>query len=279
MSLNVLVIGAAGGVGQAVTQHLLANGDQVTATVLNAAEAESVKAATPGVAQTLMLDLSNADGIAAGLQGALDALDAVVVCAAIGPIGPLETMPIATVRRTLEVNTVACVAIYQAVMPALRASRGRLVFISSFSGKVALPFVGAYSGSKFALEGFGDVMRREAAPFGVSVVLVEPGGIQTPMVKGQLDGALRDRAALTPEQKALYGGLYDTYVKVFQSALGGGGMPPSRVAEAVGTALSAATPEARYVVGDDAVFMCKQVTAMPDAEQDKTLAGFLAGIG
>lgn len=277
MNRTVLVVGAAGGVGLAVTRQLLEQGEQVIATVLDLAESETLRAAAPGIAKVLTLDLGDAERVAVTLREALDTLDAVVVCAAIGPIGPLETLPLATLRKTLEVNSIACVAVYQACMPLLRRSRGRIVFISSFSGKVALPFVGAYSGSKFALEGLADVMRREAVPFGVHVVLVEPGGISTPMVQGQLDSAQRERDALPPEIRTLYGPLYDTYVKVFQHALGGG-MPASRVAETVTTALDAAQPEARYVVGDDALFMCKQVAAMPDREADATLAGFLASI-
>lgn len=277
MKRKILVVGAAGGVGLAVTRKLLEQGEQVIATVLDEAEALALREAAAGVSQTLRLDLGHAESVAATLRDTLTALDAVVVCAAIGPIGPLEVLPLATLRKTLEINSIAGVAIYQACMPLLRKSRGRIVFLSSFSGKVGLPFVGAYSGSKFALEGLADVMRREAAPFGVHVVLIEPGGINTPMVQGQLETAQREREALTPQTRALYGPLYDTYLKVFQHALGNG-MPPSRVAESVATALGAAQPEARYVVGDDALFMCAQVAAMPDRDADATLAGFLASI-
>lgn len=279
MKKKILVVGAAGGVGLAVTQALLATDCSVVATVLNESEATALQQAAPNVAQTLRLDLALADSIAPALREHLDGLQAVVVCAAIGPTGPLETLPLATLRTTLEVNSIACVAIYQACMPALRRSRGRLVFLSSFSGKVALPFVGAYSGSKFALEGLADVMRREAAPFGVQVSLIEPGGINTPMVHGQLAGARRQRDALTPEVRALYGPLYDNYIKVFQHALGAGGLKPSTVADTVLSALNAEAPEARYIVGDDALFMVKQVAAMPDVQADQTLAGFLASLG
>lgn len=274
---KVLVVGAAGGVGRSVVERLLQQGDCVIATVLDAAEAAALRAAAPTVAQILTVDLGDADAAAAILREQIDALDAVVVCAAIGPVGPLETLPIATLRKTLEINSVAGVAIYQACMPLLRRSRGRLVFISSFSGKVALPFVGAYSGSKFALEGLGDVMRREAAPFGVDVILIEPGGISTPMVQGQVDAARRGRDALTPEVAALYGPLYDTFIKVLQSALTGG-MQPSVVAAAVADALAAEKPAARYVVGDDAQFICNSVAVMADAEADQTLAAFLASL-
>lgn len=277
MSRKMLVVGAAGGVGLEVTKQLLSAGHTVTATVLNDAEEKTLRAAAASVHKVVRLDLSNSESVRDVLRGAVPAIDAVAVCAAMGPVGPLEIMPIPLVRKTLEVNTVSHVAIYQACMPLLRASKGRIVFISSFSGKVALPFVGAYSGSKFALEGFGDVMRREAAPFGVSISLVEPGGIDTPMVKGQSADATRDRAALSDEMQALYGPLYDTYLKVFSHA--SGGLTPAQVAQVVVEAATVDKPAARYVVGDDAKFMCGQVAAMPDAQADETLAGFLMSLG
>src|SRR5262249_18917223 len=146
--------------------------------------------------------------------------------------------------------------LYQACMPMLRLRFGRIVFISSFSGKVALPFVGAYSGSKFALEGLADAMRREAAPFGGKISLVEPGGISTPMVQGQLEATMRDREALTADMKPLYGPLYDSYVKVFRHAISGGGLAPAAVAKVVVEACTVEAPATRYVVGDDAQFMC-----------------------
>lgn len=277
MAGTVLVVGAAGGVGQEVTKRLLAQGHGVTATVLDDKEEESLRNVAPAVGSVLRLDLSNADSVLSSLPARIQALDAVVVCAAMGPVGPLETIPLALLRKTFEVNTIADVAIYQACMPLLRASKGRFVFVSSFSGKVSLPFVGAYSGSKFALEGLGDVMRREAAAFGVKVVLVEPGGINTPMVKGQIEAATRGRDQLSPLFKSLYGSLYDAYIKVLRNALNAG-MPPAQVASVIVAALTVDDPETRYVVGEDAKLMCTQVAAMPDKQADQTLTAFLASM-
>jgi NAD(P)-dependent dehydrogenase (short-subunit alcohol dehydrogenase family) len=277
MARKILVVGAAGGVGQEVTKQLLTQGHTVTATVMNQKEEESLRTVAPAVADVLRLDLSNADGVLSSLQSRMKELDAVAVCAAMGPVGPLENTPLALLRTTFEVNAIADVAIYQACMPLLRASKGRLVFVSSFSGKVSLPFVGAYSGSKFALEGLGDVMRREAAAFEVKVVLVEPGGINTPMVRGQVEAATRGREQLSPQFKVLYGPLYDAYIKVLSNALNAG-MPPSQVASVVVEALTAEDPETRYVVGEDAKLMCTQIAAMPDKQADQTLTAFLASM-
>src|SRR5262249_9480166 len=141
----------------------------------------------------------------------------------------------------------------------------------------SLPFVGAYSGSKFALEGLGDVMRREAAAFGVKVVLVEPGGINTPMVQGQIEAAIRGRDQLTAQFQPLYASLYDASIKVLNNAVKVG-MAPSHAASVVVEALTVDEPETRFVVGDDAKLMCTQVAAMPDKQADQTLAGFLASM-
>src|SRR5262245_50254990 len=114
MSRKVLVFGAAGGVGLEVTRQLLAQGWSVTATVLNDAEEKVLRAAVSQNIEVLLLDLSNADNVLPTLRKSVKELDAVAVCAAIGPVGPLEIMPLAQLRKTFEVNTIADVAIYQA---------------------------------------------------------------------------------------------------------------------------------------------------------------------
>ncbi len=96
---KVLVIGAAGGVGQQVTRQLLTQGWEVTATVLNRTEEQALRAAAPGIGDALVLDLANADSVLSTLPARIKELDAVAVCAAMGPVGPLETTPLALLRR------------------------------------------------------------------------------------------------------------------------------------------------------------------------------------
>lgn len=276
MSRTALVVGAAGGMGTEVVKQLLAQGYQVTGTVLNDSEAAHVRTHAPGVAKTIQLDLGNADGVLETLRAlAFPSLDAVVVCAAVGPLGPVEITPLSILRRTLEINTVAAAAVYQACMPALRAAKGRLVLVSSFAGKVGLPFLGHYASSKHALEGLADVMRREAKIDGVEVILIEPGGVKTPMVTGQLDTVARDRAALSPDQAARFGMFYDGFLAVagksWETML-----DPSVVADTISAALQANPPLARYPVGEDAKFLC-ETARKSDAEIDATVAGFMAG--
>jgi NAD(P)-dependent dehydrogenase (short-subunit alcohol dehydrogenase family) len=178
-------------------------------------------------------------------------------------------------RQTLEINTISAAAIFQACMPALAAAKGRLVLISSFSGKVGLPFLGHYTASKFALEGLGDVMRREAKAQGVEVILVEPGGVKTGMVAGQLEDVARERAALSAADGARFGPMYDNFLTLVRRNLDVM-LHPSAVADVVLGALKASPPQARYQVGDDAKFLC-EASRKPDAEVDAIVAGFAGG--
>ena len=266
---KILVIGGAGGLGSALVGKLVARGDDIALTVLNDAEEQAVRGTLPAVSAVHRLDLSEADQVRDSLAAAIegDEIDAVVVCAAISPYGPVETTPVALVRRTLEINLLSHIAIYQAVMPALRRSQGRIVFTSSMAGVAAMPFIGAYVASKFALEGIADVMRREAKPQGVDVVLVEPGGIKTPMVSHQLETLVTDIAALSKEDRARYGHLYRAFQVLATQSHHGDASEPGLVADVLVEALDAKAPAARYIAGADA----EQLVALARESSDEAL--------
>jgi NAD(P)-dependent dehydrogenase (short-subunit alcohol dehydrogenase family) len=272
-----LVVGGAGGVGSVLVSKLLARGDEVAVTVLNEAEAAAVRAATPEVTSIHMLDLSSPEQVRTALASSIEGaeVDAVAVCAAISPYGPVETTEIATFRRVMEINFLSHVAIYQAVMPALRRSKGRLVFISSMSGKIGIPFIGAYTATKFALEGVADIMRREAKPQGVAISLVEPGGIKTPMVSHQLETIVGDIARLSPEEDARYGYLYRGFQALATRGHEGASSSPELVADVVLTALDVPSPEARYLAGADAEELVGFARGNSDAALDDLFAGML----
>src|SRR5260370_35671484 len=118
-------------------------------------------------------------------------------------------------------------------MPALRQTGGRIVLLGSMAGRVAFTFMSPYIATKFALEGLCDVVRREAAPQGVKVSLVQPGGVRTNMVHQQLVDARRDMAALDEKDRNLYGRLYEGYLRDADRGRGEGASPADEVAEAV----------------------------------------------
>src|SRR5262249_24877925 len=142
------------------------------------------------------------DPVAIGhAASAVDELDALVENAGIAIAAPLEFLPPEELTRQLDVNVVGQLRVLQAFLPLLRASRGRVVLMGSVAGRSALPFLGAYAMSKFALEAMADALRIELAPWGIHVAVVQPATIATPMwTKPQ-----RGLDALPPETAELYG--------------------------------------------------------------------------
>jgi len=269
---NFLVLGGAGGVGLALVSKLTARADSVSVTVLNSTEAAAV-AAHLGHRKTAIheIDLGDADVALTKLRAIADSmnrLDAVVVCAGIAPNGPVEVTSLATFRKTFEVNCLADIAVYQATLPALRASTGRMVFISSTSGKMGMPFIGAYTASKYALEGVCDVMRREAAPQGIKISIIEPGGIRTGMIKEQLATGMARLRALSAENQERYGYLYRRFETVAGESLATSASTADQVADVILEALDSPEPAPRYVAGSDAKQMLDMFRAMSDRDID-----------
>jgi NAD(P)-dependent dehydrogenase (short-subunit alcohol dehydrogenase family) len=168
------------------------------------------------------------------------------------------------------------VAVIQRFLPALRAGRGRVVNVSSIGGRVALPLVGAYNMSKFALEGLSDSLRRELRPQAVDVVVIEPGGVKTPIWKKGNELADDLQAGMPPEAARLYGPMVEALraqtVKIERER----GIDPSEVAEAIATALTARRPRARYLVGRDARLRACVATLLPDRVMDRVIARALS---
>ncbi|HMD04542.1 MAG TPA: SDR family NAD(P)-dependent oxidoreductase, partial [Candidatus Binatus sp.] len=233
------------------------------------------KAASPRLSPVI-IDVTDARTIteaAAQVEQALSDVPLVglVNNAGIGIGGPVEFLEPSELRRQLEVNLVGPVAVTQAFMPMLRRSRGRIVFISSIGGKVATPLLGPYCASKFALEGLCDSMRAELKPFGISVSIVEPGGVKTAMVdkaRSAADDALR---SLPPDGVRYYGsqiemlrGLIDSQEEAAVTA--------DVVVKVVEHALTASRPRTRYLVGRDAKLMALFHWLLPDRAFDGLLA-------
>jgi NAD(P)-dependent dehydrogenase (short-subunit alcohol dehydrogenase family) len=252
---GVLITGASTGIGEATALRLDKLGFRVFAGVRKAEDGERLKEAGSDRLRVIQpLDVSKQDQIEAAartveeeLAGA--PLSGIVNNAGIATGGPLETIDLAEFRKTLEVNSVAPLAVAQAFLPMLRRSRGRIVNMSSIGGRVAQPFAGPYITSKFAIEAINDVLRLELMEWGIQVVAIEPGTIATPIwEKGssQADEALEK---MTPEERELYGKRLQKMATVLVRQTTRGA-PPSKVADAVEHALTAKRPKTRYLVGD-----------------------------
>jgi NAD(P)-dependent dehydrogenase (short-subunit alcohol dehydrogenase family) len=246
---SALISGASSGIGRATALRLAAHGWTVFAGVRDDAAVPELAAA--GV-QPVRLDITDpdsvraaADHVRAATRGA--GLDALVNNAGIALLRPVEGLTADDVRAQFEVNVVGHVSVTNALLPLLRRAGGRIVFLSSVSGRVATPFFGVYSASKFAVEALADTLRIEVRGTGVDVVLVEPGQVHTPIwpkAEADLAGAGLPDAAAEHYRRAL-----PVLRFVSRRPLK---TRPERVARTVERALTARRPRARYVVGPDA---------------------------
>jgi NAD(P)-dependent dehydrogenase (short-subunit alcohol dehydrogenase family) len=267
---SVLISGASSGIGRATALYLEQQGWKVFAGVRTEAAALALQKASAGSLVTVTLDVTNERDIAAVARTIGPRLDALVNNAGIAVAAPLEFLPIGELRNQLEVNVVGQVALSQALIPALREARGRIVNITSIGGLVAGPMIGAYHASKFALEALTDTMRIELAPWGIEVVAVEPGQIATPIWSTSSGTSERILAGRDHEATALYGeqmaAARDSASKAERN-----GTLPIEVAKVVGRALAAAKPRTRYLVGKNARLAGRVVARLPDRTRDRLL--------
>jgi NAD(P)-dependent dehydrogenase (short-subunit alcohol dehydrogenase family) len=252
---GVLITGASTGIGEACALRLDKAGFQVFAGVRKPEDGERLSAAASERLRVIQpLDVSKPEQIEAAartveeeLAGA--PLRGIVNNAGIGTGGPLEAIDLDEFRRTLEVNSIAALAVAQAFLPLLRRSRGRIVNMSSIGGRVAQPFAGPYITSKFAIEAINDVLRLELMEWGIEVVAIEPGTIATPIWEKSSSQADEVLGKMTPDQRELYGKRLEKVAKVLAQQ-NKRGAPPSKVADAVEHALTAKRPKTRYLIGD-----------------------------
>jgi NAD(P)-dependent dehydrogenase (short-subunit alcohol dehydrogenase family) len=274
-----LITGASTGIGRATALRLAGAGWTVLAGVRDTSAGERLvqEAGAAGRVVPLALEVTDAAQIAAAAarveQEAAQAggpgpggLDALVNNAGIGIGGPLELISADDLRRQFEVNVFAQVAVTQALLPALRRAGGRIVFVSSIGGRVAMAFTAPYAASKHAIEAFGDALRVELRSSGVQVALVEPGSVATPIWdKAQVEA---QAVSIPPELHEQYGHVQAAMSKVLEDTARRG-VPPEQVAETIERALTAPRMKARYVVGRDAKVMLLVRRVLPDLVFDR----------
>ena len=267
---TVLVTGASTGIGEATVMHLRELGFSPIAAVRKDEDAERLEGR--GL-RTTRIDVTDADQIAAAREALGDEpLAGLVNNAGIAVAAPLEFLPIDRLRQQLEINLIGQAAVTQAFLPALRRGRGRIVNVSSIGGRVGLPLVGAYNASKFRLEGLSDSLRRELRPQGVDVILIEPGGVKTPIWKKGEELADEMLEDVPPEAERLYGRLIAAVRTGTQRIARETGIEPSEVAEVIGRALTSSRPRARYLVGNDAKQRAVMAKLLPARVMDRLIA-------
>lgn len=277
---SVVITGASTGIGKACALWMDRLGWRVFAGVRKQADADALCKDGSDRLHPIFLDVTDEESIAAAINtvteilGA-DGLHGLVNNAGVAFGGVLEFMPLAHLRRQLEINVIGQLAVTQPLIPLLRKTRGRIVNMSSMAGRSATPVMGPYSASKFALEAMSDALRLELNPWGIHVALIEPGKIDTPIWQKSLAAAREWLADYPPEAQQLYGPLID---KALKSVGKTGGIPADDVAKAVAHALTGERPRARYVVGSDAQFRI-WIERLPDSLRDRLIAAKMPKYG
>jgi NAD(P)-dependent dehydrogenase (short-subunit alcohol dehydrogenase family) len=271
-----IVTGASAGIGAATARELARRGFHVLAGVRRDQDAEAIRG--PGI-EPLILDITNPEHIRAlALRVQEDprgrAVRALINNAAVGVNAPVETFPINKLRRLFEVNLFGHIAVTQTLLPTLIRSKGRVVNISSLGGKIAMATYGPYAGAKFALEAVSDSLRREIAPFGAHVVVVEPGAVRTEMIGRAIASAHDLASTMTPEQSQRYRGLVQA-ITAQAAPFIESGLPADAVAKVIAKAVMARKPRTRYTVGREAAFLTLLARVLPDRILDRVLAAAL----
>ena len=273
---SVLVTGASTGIGRATALRMDAEGWRVFASVRREEDAASLREAASERLVPVILDVTEAEQISAAAEQIAAAvgeagLDGLVNNAGIAVMGPLETTPIDDLRKQIEVNLISQVAVTQAMLPLIRAARGRVVFLSSIGGRMAMPFGAPYHASKYGIEAVVDSLRQELRPWKIDVVAIEPGSIDTPIWE-RGEGIADEVAGRAPAaQEELYG----EKIKRFRRAVrrtAERGISAEKVAGAVEHALTARRPRTRYLVGADARGQAFAARFLPDRLIDRIVA-------
>jgi NAD(P)-dependent dehydrogenase (short-subunit alcohol dehydrogenase family) len=243
---TALITGASSGLGKEAAKRLLREGYTVYVAARRLEQMDDLKALG---AITLKMDITqDADVVAAvaRITQGHGGVDVLVNNAGFGMYGSVEETGIDDARYQFEVNLFGMARLTQLLIPAMRARRrGRIVNISSMGGKIYTPLGAWYHATKHAVEGWSDCLRIELAPFGVDVVIIEPGAIGTEFGNVLLQPML-ERSGQGPYQaiaQAMARATRDSYGKA------GATSPPSVVADAIVHALKARRPRTRYVVG------------------------------
>ena len=266
----VLVTGCSSGIGLHSAVALAGAGHRVFAAMRDpeAASALQEAAAAAGVApETITLDVTNDGSVQAAIAAVLEragGLDVLINNAGISNHGVVEETALERFRLVMETNFFGVVRCIQAVLPGMRAQgSGRIINVSSVSGRVAIPTLGAYAASKWALEALGEVLAQEVRRHGIRVLHVEPGNFATPMMaKAGRESAARSHSTGPPPAYEHIYARIGAFGKRAQAHLGS----PQLVAEAITSLVAAADPPFRTPVGPDAERLLPARTRMADEE-------------
>ena len=248
---NILITGTSTGIGYDAARLLIKKGFRIFGSVRRQADGERVRAALGERFVPLRFDVTDEAAVKTAvsqlkLHLGAEGLAGLINNAGIATPGPLQYLPLDALRQQLEVNVVGVTAVTQACLPLLGASEnspfppGRIINISSVSGQIAYPFMGAYAASKHALEALSDAWRRELMLFGIDVILIEPGTVQTPIIS-------KFAEQVEPYFETEYGRVFESLSKQMAERVNTN-IPVEKISQKIFTALTTPNPKTRYPV-------------------------------
>jgi len=268
---TALVTGASSGMGKVIARRLLQDGYDV---VVAARRVENMLDLKALGAHPVELDVSSEASIAnafTGIEAQFGGVDVLVNNAGFGLFGALEDIPLADARYQFEVNLFGMARLTQLAVPYMRRQKaGRIVNISSMGGKIYTPMGAWYHATKHAVEGLSDCLRLELRPFGIDVIVIEPGIIMTDF------GNVLEGPLLKYSGKGAYGDLAAKVARATSHAYETrDGSPPEVVADTVSRALKARRPRTRYAVGKYAGLLIGIRKWLGDRTYDRLIMGRL----
>ncbi|MYS13447.1 SDR family oxidoreductase [Streptomyces sp. SID4982] len=274
----VVITGASSGLGKACALYLAQRGFLVFAGVRSAMDGEKLRAeASSARLRPLILDVTDEKSIGAAGASIADTLGGQGLWALVNNAGtcvsaPLECVSPAQLRQQLDTNVIGSLAVTQALLPQLRLSRGRVVNVSSGLGAVALPYLGAYATGQFAKEGMSDSLRRELRPSGVSVSVVRPGAIMTPLWDKVRDTGKEALDQAPDDIAGIYRSPFERFLRLNERRAQLSRTRPEDFARQVFRAVTAPRAKSRYYVGTDVRVATVLSRLLPDAALDRCFA-------
>jgi NAD(P)-dependent dehydrogenase (short-subunit alcohol dehydrogenase family) len=270
---SVAITGAGSGLGREIAIKLATKGYRVFGTGLAESEIDDLAAASAGRISLSLTDITDEDAVRRWVQHLTDqlgplGLDVLISNAGILTPGPLEVVGVQAIKHEFDVNVFGSLTVINALLPALRAARGRIVQIGAMTGRFPLPFNGPSSASKAALEAIADIYRAELKPFGVSFVMAQAGNMVTGGPAKTAAAMQRVADSMTDAQKTLYGEEFATFTAALNKAQGQG-LSAAASADRVIELVEQDPPPIRAAVGQDAEQILQLVREKSDAELDE----------
>jgi NAD(P)-dependent dehydrogenase (short-subunit alcohol dehydrogenase family) len=263
---TAVVTGSSTGIGFDTSLMLARNGFHTYATMRNLDKSKEIIDAARNdnlPLEVLQLDVTDDRSVKNTIDRIVNErkrIDVLVNNAGYVLAGALEDLSMDEIKAQFETNLFGAIRVMKAVLPIMRKQRGgTIVNISSMGGRIGLPLNPAYHGTKFALEGISESMRYETEPFGIRVILVEPGTIRSNFLRNAKVGQK------TAEPSSPYAPKLQTLQKAW-APIFDKGTPPEEVAKAILKAVTSDNPSMRYMVGDDAIQMMEARNGMSDLE-------------